>query len=452
MYIEIPEKVGQILDVLHGHGYEAYIVGGCVRDAVFGKDPEDWDITTSAAPDQVKELFPRTIDTGIEHGTVTVMIEKEGFEVTTYRVDGEYEDMRHPKNVYFTKNLREDLQRRDFTINAMAYSKESGLIDIFGGRKDMRDKVIRCVGSPKERFSEDALRMLRAVRFAARLGFSLEEELKETIREMAGNLTHISKERIQTEIVKLLTSQHPDWLRLAYETGITEVILPEFDRIMRQRQNNPHHAYTTGEHTLEALKHIEPDKALRLTMLFHDMGKPEVFTTDEKGIDHFKGHAAHSAVIAERILRELKFDLNTIRKVTRLVKYHSLYPQLSGKGVRMCANQIGPEFFDDFLKVKRADILAQHPSVIGDKVIYLEQVERIWRDIRMMGDCLSLKEMKISGKDLIQDGMKPGPRVGEVLEELLRQVLENPLKNDRDYLLSEARRLRADNEGSGPSM
>ena len=442
MYIRLPEKVERILDVLHGHGYEAYIVGGCVRDAFYGWEPQDWDITTSASPAQVKELFPKTIDTGIQHGTVTVMMEKEGFEVTTYRVDGEYEDMRHPKNVYFTKNLEEDLQRRDFTINAMAYAPESGLIDLFGGRKDMKEKVIRCVGSPRERFSEDALRMLRAVRFAARLGFSLEEELRETILEMAGNLRLMDKERIQTELVKLLTSQHPDWFRLAYETGITGVIMPEFDRIMEQRQNNPHHAYTTGEHTLEALKHVPADKALRLTMLFHDMGKPEVFTTDEKGIDHFKGHAAHSAVIAEKILRELKFDLDTIRKVTRLVKNHSLYPQLSGKSVRQCACQIGPELFDDFLKVKRADILAQHPSVIGDKVIYLEQVERIWRDIQMKGDCLSLKELKITGKDLILEGMKPGPQVGGILDALLGEVLEFPEKNNREFLLERAARLR----------
>lgn len=443
IFIEIPEKAEQILKTLQEAGYEAYVVGGCVRDSILGREPGDWDITTSASPMQVKALFPRTIDTGIEHGTVTVMDGKEGFEVTTYRIDGAYEDCRHPKNVTFTSNLTEDLKRRDFTINAMAYAPETGLVDEFGGMDDLKNKVIRCVGDPKERFGEDALRMLRAVRFAAQLGFSLSEDVRDAIREMAEELDQISAERIQTELVKLVTSPLPHWFRLVYETGITSVIMPEFDRIMVQRQHNPHHAYTTGEHTLVAMRSIPSDKVLRLTMLFHDMGKPEVFTTDENGKDHFRGHAAHSAVIAERILRRLKFDNDTLRQVCTLVRNHSLYPQLTGRDVRRAAYQIGPELFDSFLLVKRADIMGHHPDVIPGKLDYLRELERIWRDVQLHGDCLSLKELAVTGKDLIADGMAPGPQIGQVLEHLLGLVLDHPEKNEHDVLMEESRRYRA---------
>ena len=442
MYIEIPEKAEQILQTLHKSGFEAYVVGGCVRDSILVRLPEDWDITTSASPEQVKALFGRTIDTGIEHGTVTVMFGKEGFEVTTYRIDGDYEDCRHPKEVIFTSSLTEDLKRRDFTINAMAYSHEDGLVDKFGGMDDLKDKVIRCVGDPRERFSEDALRMMRAVRFAAQLGFTLDESVREAIRDMADALDFISAERIQVELVKLLVSPNPHWFRLAYECGITSVIMPEFDRIMVQRQNNPHHAYTTGEHTLIALKNIPPDKNLRLTMLFHDMGKPDVFTTDENGKDHFRGHAAYSEKIEERIMKKLKFDNETTRIVCNLTLNHSWYPQMTGKDVRLCAYRIGPELFDSYLLVKQADIKAHHPDVIQQKLDYLKEVEHIWKDVQMHGDCLSLKKMELSGKDLLEDGMKPGPEVGNILNQLLFEVLEYPEKNDRDYLLKQSRALR----------
>lgn len=442
-YIEIPEKAEQILQTLHSGGFEAYVVGGCVRDSILGRQPEDWDVTTSASPQQVKALFERTIDTGIEHGTVTVLFGKEGFEVTTYRIDGAYEDCRHPKEVVFTASLTEDLKRRDFTVNAMAYSHETGLVDEFGGLADLQHKVIRCVGSARERFSEDALRMLRAVRFAAQLGFTLDEEVKEGIREMADALDCISAERIQTELVKLLVSPNPHWFRLAYECGITSVIMPEFDRIMVQQQNNPHHAYTTGEHTLIALQNIPADKVLRLTMLFHDMGKPEVFVTDENGRDHFKGHAACSERIAARIMKNLKFDNETMRTVCNLVRNHSWYPQLTGKDVRSCAYRIGPDLFDSFLLVKHADIMAHHPDVRQQKLDYLEEVKHIWRDVRMHGDCLSLKDMALGGRDLIDDGMEPGPEVGAVLGRLLVEVLEYPERNERAYLLEQSRVLRA---------
>ncbi|MCD7818857.1 MAG: HD domain-containing protein [Lachnospiraceae bacterium] len=440
--IEIPPKAEQILQVLHVNGYEAYVVGGCVRDSVLGRRPEDWDITTSATPEQIKQLFPRTIDTGIRHGTVTVLEGQEGFEVTTYRIDGEYEDGRHPKEVTFTSSLEKDLMRRDFTINAMAYSHENGLVDLYGGMKDLRDGIIRCVGNPEERFGEDALRMLRAVRFAAQLGFQMTDGVKGSIHELAHTLEKVSAERIQVELVKLLTSPRPHWFRLAYECGITAVIMPEFDRIMRQRQNNPHHAYSTGEHTLIAMKSIPADKVLRLTMLFHDMGKPDVFETDELGIYHFHEHAAPSEAISRKIMRRLKFDNETTETVCILVRNHSRYPKLTAWDIRKTAYEVGgPELFELFLQVKRADILAQHPAVTEQKLNYLREVERIWKDVKLHGDCLSLKELAISGKDLIADGRKPGPEIGDILNTLLAEVLEFPERNQKEYLLNRSREI-----------
>ena len=275
MQIILPKNVNKIIHVLEEHGFQAYAVGGCIRDSLLGRTPHDWDITTSALPEQVKALFKKTVDTGIQHGTVTILLDGEGYEVTTYRLDGEYEDSRHPKEVTFTSLLSEDLKRRDFTVNAMAYNEKDGLVDLFGGQKDMEEKVIRCVGDPLERFTEDALRILRAVRFAAQLGFSIEERTREAIGILAGNLEHISAERIQAELVKLAVSPHPEEFYTACETGITRVILPEFDEAMETPQNNPHHCYTVGRHMIESMRQIEPDKVLRLTMLFHDIGKLE---------------------------------------------------------------------------------------------------------------------------------------------------------------------------------
>ena len=292
MKLILPENVSRIIDTLMRAGYEAYAVGGCIRDSLLGREPKDWDITTSASPAEVKALFPKTVDTGIAHGTVTVLLNREGFEVTTYRVDGTYEDFRHPKEVTFTPDLNEDLKRRDFTINAMAYNDTHGLIDAFDGAADLDRKIVRCVGAPKERFSEDALRMMRAVRFGAQLGFTVEEQTRSAICALAPTLKKISAERIQSELVSLLMSDHPEEMRTLYETGITKVILPEFDVMMQTAQNSPHHMYTVGEHTIQSLAQIESKKTLRLAMLFHDIGKPSCKTTGEDGQDHFYGHPA----------------------------------------------------------------------------------------------------------------------------------------------------------------
>ncbi len=442
MRIELPEKAKYIIDTITAAGYEAYIVGGCVRDAILGRTPEDWDITTSATPEQVKELFRRTIDTGIQHGTVTVMLDKEGFEVTTYRIDGKYEDSRHPKEVIFTPNLEEDLKRRDFTINAMAYNEKAGLIDIFGGIEDIQRKMIRCVGEAKERFGEDALRMMRAVRFSAQLGYTIEEKTQEAIRELAPNLKNISAERIQVELVKLLVSPHPDDLKIAYETGVTKVILPEFDKMMETPQNHPHHQYNVGEHTLHSLGNVEADKYLRLGMLFHDIGKPETITVDERGINHFHGHPAVGEELTKKILRRLKFDNDTISVVTRLVRYHDygngVEPDM--RIVRRAVNKIGEDIFPMLFPVKYADTMAQSTYKREEKLEMLEKWKSLYREVTAKNQCVSLKTMAVTGSDLIAEGMKPGREIGEMLGALLELVLENPENNSKEFLLGEAKK------------
>ena len=438
MQIQIPEKVNTIIRTLAGAGHEAYAVGGCVRDAVLGREPADWDITTSAFPGEVKALFRRTIDTGIQHGTVTVMLGQEGFEVTTYRVDGAYEDCRHPKEVRFTRSLLEDLKRRDFTINAMAYNETEGLIDSFDGMGDLKSGIIKCVGDAEERFTEDALRILRAVRFAAQLGFALEEQTREAAKALCRNLKKVSAERIQAELVKLLTSPHPEKLRDAWELGITRVVLPEFDRCMACGQNNPHHIYSVGEDTLHTLQFMEADKVLRLTMLFHDFGKPEVKTTDEEGIDHFKRHPEVSEELARSVMRRLKFDNETIRRVTKLVRCHDDHPSLTPVSVRRAVNRIGEELFPLYLKVQRADILAQNPATQASKLQILDEVERLCRKILEEKNCINLKQLSVDGRDLMEAGFPAGPLLGKILQHLLELVLEEPERNQKEWLLEEA--------------
>ena len=435
MRLQLPAAVNMIIDVLQAHGYEGFAVGGCVRDSVLNRTPDDWDITTSATPYQVKELFSKTVDTGLQHGTVTVMVHGVGYEVTTYRIDGEYEDGRHPKEVQFTSNLTEDLKRRDFTINAMAYSKDRGLIDEFGGMNDLQRKIIRCVGDPLERFTEDALRIMRAVRFSAQLGFSIEAETRKALKVLAPNLKHVSAERIQVELVKLLMSPHPDYLRVAYEAGITAEFLPEFDACMETPQNTPHHCYTVGEHILHSLDYVRADRVLRITMLLHDIGKPVVRKTDENGRDHFKTHGEAGEKMAGQILRRLKFDNDTIRKVTRLVKWHDDRPEGTTKSVRRAVNRIGEDLFPYYLEVQQADMLAQSEYRRAEKQERLDKVKEAYEVILNEHQCVSLKTLAITGKDLIQAGYKPGREIGETLNRLLEEVLADPQKNQKEILL-----------------
>lgn len=438
MKIQLPEKVAFIINTIEEAGYEAYAVGGCVRDSILRRIPDDWDITTSAKPEEVKALFRRTIDTGLQHGTVTVMLDKEGYEVTTYRIDGIYEDSRHPKEVTFTANLVEDLKRRDFTINAMAYNESTGLVDVFGGMRDIENKIIRCVGNAGERFGEDALRIMRAVRFSAQLGYDIEEETAVAIRKLAGTLKNISAERIQTELIKLLVSPHPEYMRQAYEMGITKVILPEWDAAMECGQNHPHHCYTVGEHTLHSLMNIEADKVLRLAMLFHDIGKPKAKEEGEDGFDHFHGHPQLGEEMTKDIMRRLKFDNDTIYKVSKLVLYHDygngVPPTLSI--VRRAVNKIGEDIFPLLFPVKKADMAAQSDYQREEKQQCLTDWERCYEEILQKQQCVSLKTLAVTGSDLIAAGMEPGKELGDVLRKLLEEVLEEPERNTKEYLLT----------------
>lgn len=386
--MQIPEAAEEIIRQLNQAGYEAFVVGGCVRDTLLGRQPEDWDITTSAKPEQVKAIFGRTIDTGIQHGTVTIMRGKCGYEVTTYRIDGEYEDGRHPKSVEFTSNLVEDLKRRDFTINAMAYSHEAGLVDVFGGMEDLNRKRVRCVGSPKDRFTEDALRILRAVRFSAQLGFEIEPETKAAITAIAPNLIHVSKERIQVELTKLLLSANPDYIREVYETGISPYIAPGFEQVPEKDIS------ISG--SLPAVKSLRWAAFLRLV----DEGT------------------------AVRILKGLKMDNDTISKTGTLVRWWNRPIPASRPEIRRIMSQMTPELYDNLILLKQS---------VG--VESLEEVIALSEEIRRAGDCISLKTMAVTGKDLIDSGMKPGKELGITLNRLFDQVLEHPEYNTKEYLL-----------------
>lgn len=433
--MKLPENVKYIITTLENAGFEGYAVGGCVRDTILNRDPDDWDITTSASPQEAKQLFAKTIDTGIQHGTITVLLGKDTYEVTTYRIDGEYEDSRHPKEVIFTSNLLEDLKRRDFTINAMAYNDRSGMVDEFGGMDDLQNKVIRCVGNPRERFTEDALRMMRAVRFSGQLGYEIEQETAKAAKELAPTLQKISAERICTELTKLMVSAHPDYLKKAYEMGMTKIILPELDAAMDTSQNHPHHCYSVGEHILDSLTHVRNDKVLRFAMLFHDMGKPLTKTTDEEGVDHFYGHAAVSAEIADKVMKRLRFDNDTRIKVVKLVKYHDLKIGLTPKQVRRAIVTLGEDLFPLLLEVKKGDFLAQSLYKRDQKEEELAELYRIYNRILEEENCISLKNLALTGSDLIQAGMKPGKEIGEVLQYLFEIVLENPEFNTKEILL-----------------
>lgn len=435
--IQLPNAVQYIIETIEQAGFEAYAVGGCVRDSILGRVPDDWDITTSAKPEDIKRIFRHTVDTGIQHGTVTVLIKKECYEVTTYRIDGEYEDSRHPKEVSFTSLLSEDLRRRDFTINAMAYNETNGLVDLFGGREDLKKGIIRCVGNPRERFGEDALRIMRAVRFSAQLGYAIEEQTEAAIKELAHTLTHISIERIQVELVKLLISKHPEYVLRLYELGLTKVFLPEFDIMMETSQNNPHHLYSVGMHTVKAMEVVSSDRVIRLTMLLHDVGKPATRSTGEDGVDHFHGHPNLGSEMAKRILRRMRFDNDTIEKVSLLVLYHDYGNAISATPAfaRKLMHRVKLENFPLLLEIRRADILAQSEFDREKKLGKLEALKIAYEEVVDQGLCVRLKDLAVTGNDLIQAGMKQGQALGEVLNRLLEEVLENPALNQKEILM-----------------
>lgn len=439
MKINMPRHASFIIETLMEHGHEAYVVGGCVRDSLLFKEPKDWDITTSASPKEVKQLFSHTIDTGIAHGTVTVMMGKEPYEVTTYRIDGEYQDHRRPTEVVFTKSLKEDLLRRDFTINAMAYNDKEGLIDLYGGKEDLKSGMIRCVGEAEKRFDEDALRILRALRFAARFDFVIEESTKQAMVKKKEFLRDISAERIREELTKILISDHPEFLVMAYELGITKIILPEWDKMMETPQKNPHHKYSVGIHTLFSMHGVEAVPHLRYAMLLHDSGKPDCRTTDEKGIDHFNKHPLRSKEIAGTVMRRLKFDNDTIKKVVTLVEWHDWRFRSAGdvnkKSVRRLAGKIGVEMCYLLFQVQKADIMAQSHYQRAEKLEILKQTKLLLDEIVAAKECLTLKELQMDGKGLMELGIQPGKEMGILLHMLLDQVLEHPEWNQKEILI-----------------
>lgn len=432
MDIKIPASAAEIIDKLNKHGYEAYIVGGCVRDMLLGREPGDWDITTSALPYQVKKVFRRTVDTGIQHGTVTVLMGKAGYEVTTYRIDGEYLDGRHPDSVSFTPDLREDLKRRDFTINAMAYNSREGIVDAFGGREDLKAGIIRCVGNAQDRFLEDALRILRAIRFSAQLGFAVEEKTYEAIRAIAPNLVHVSKERIQAELTKLLISRHPERMALIWEAGISPYISPAFSGLWEEK------ALPSVSASVPAVKHMRWAAFLRLA-------SPEN---------------------AVKVLKELKMDNDTIYRVKTLVTWFGVLLEQDKAPIRRVMSRMEPELFDDLITLKMClaewDALTASekcPKVSEESLKLLEagpkvperklqngeegmetfrtlaHIRALAEEIRRDRDCVTLKDLAVDGRDVIEAGVRPGKEVGACLARLLDLVLEKPSRNTREYLL-----------------
>ncbi len=444
MQITVPEKVKTVIGKLQDEGFEAYAVGGCVRDAYLGVEPHDWDITTNALPEQVKKLFRRTVDIGIEHGTVKVMIGNDGYEITTYRIDGEYEDSRHPKEVTFTADLKEDLRRRDFTINAMAYSEKTGLVDMFGGVDDLKAGMIRAVGDPEERFSEDALRILRALRFSAKFGYDIEDATRQAIIKLAPALKNISAERIRDEIEKIVCSDNPDRLRWAYIFGVTAVVFPEWDAMMECKQTTPHHFTDVGDHTIVAMEYIVshyhdiPDsdrRILCLATLLHDTGKPVMKTTGKDGVDHFKGHPEESERIAEEVLKRLRYDNDTIRIVKKLVRFHDERPRLTYPSIRRFIGAVEAANMENLMRLKYADLYAHAGYQWDDKLYQVETLDKMYRKIMEDGDALTIKDLAVGGSDLIDMGFKAGPEIGEILNRLLGYVLDDPKKNEKNRLL-----------------
>ena len=444
MQITVPKNVRTIIETLEKNGFEAYAVGGCVRDSISGTVPNDWDITTNALPLQVKSLFRRTIDIGIEHGTVKVMMGRDGYEITTYRIDGDYEDNRHPNGVTFTSDLLEDLRRRDFTINAMAYSDRSGLVDPYHGREDLAAGIIRAVGDPGERFSEDALRILRALRFSARFGFEIEDATKEAIRQLVPTLSNISAERIREELEKLVLSDNPDRLRWAYELGVTAVIFPEWDKMMECEQESPHHFTDVGDHTIEVIKYIidnysdipkENARILRIAALLHDIAKPVKKFRGTDGADHFTGHPEEGEKMSEIFLKRLKYDNNTTDRVKKLVRYHDDCPEPTYGATRRFLVNLGRDNLDDLIRLKYADLYAHTKYRWDEKMHTLKTFEEMSRKIIDDKDPLTVKELAVNGNDLMKEGASSGPALGQALGRLMDLVLDDPAMNDKEKLL-----------------
>ncbi len=442
MNIEISRGAEHVLSVLEKAGFEAYIVGGAVRDLLMGKAPSDYDIATDAAPREVKALFPHTIDTGIKHGTVTVVENKIGYEVTTYRTESGYRDMRRPDSVKYVDTLEEDLKRRDFTINAMAYNPKHGLVDIFGGVHDMESKIVRCVGNAEDRFKEDALRMIRAVRFSACLGFELEESAVRAVRKCAVLIKNVSAERILGELNKILLCDYPARIGLLYETGLMRYIIPELCDCFGTLQNNKYHIYNVGEHILKAVENTPNDLILRWAALLHDVGKPVCLSCDSNGINHFYGHHRESVRIAEDILHKLRMDRESIREILILIENHDVRIDMHPAPVKRMLARTGEDLFLKLLLLQEADNRAKNPKYLDEKLTKLHTVYNQYMRIIAEGQPYQTSQLLINGRDLIKLGFRTGREIGDTLKILLDEVVIDPSLNKRDYLMKRALTLK----------
>ncbi len=430
----LPHQVDFALNKLIAAGYEAFIVGGCVRDILRQKAPSDYDITTSAEPEQTKAVFEgeKIIETGLKHGTVTLLKDGMPLEITTYRIDGAYADNRRPTSVQFTKSLTEDLARRDFTINAMAFSEKTGIVDPFGGEADLQNKIIRTVGDADLRFNEDALRIMRAIRFASVLDFEIEESTKRSIFKNKNLLKNISSERIAAELVKLLCGKNAKQIIIDY-FEVLEVILPEIGKMKNFNQNNPHHIYPLLEHTAIAVENTPAEPPLRLAMLLHDCGKPDALTIDERGVSHFYGHPEISAQKAKAALSRLKLDNATVNLAVELIKHHDVDITPTEKSVKKALNKYTPEVFFKLLEVKMADNLAQNPKY--NRINEIEALKTMATEIINRKECFAVKHLAVNGNDLINIGIPAGKELGKALDFLLNAVINEKVENTKDALI-----------------
>ena len=428
----------QVMKALENAGFKAYIVGGAVRDSIMGIAPSDYDIATNAKPYQIKSLFPRTIDTGLKHGTVTVVHNKIGFEVTTFRTEGEYKDMRHPESVSYVDDIETDLKRRDFTINAMAYSLQEGFIDCFNGMTDIENRIIRCVGDSEKRFKEDALRMLRAVRFAACLDFDLDEDAAAAIKKCAVLIKNVSGERILSELNKILLSNNPEKLKLLYKTGLMRYILPDLFTCFSTEQNNKYHIYNVGEHIIESVKNAPQDLVLRWAALLHDIGKPVCQSRDANGVYHFYGHHRESMRIANDLLHKLRMDRDSIHDILMLIENHDVHMDSSPTAAKRMLARTGEPLFFKLLQLQEADNKAKNPLYINDRLARIKKVRERAQQIIAEGQPYTVSQLQINGRDLIKLGYKAGREIGDVLKFLLDEVLIDPALNNREYLVKRA--------------
>lgn len=439
--IEIPVCAEAIMNVFRDHGFESYAVGGCVRDSLLGKTPHDWDFTTSATPDDMLHICAihgiRVIETGIKHGTLTLSMFDEQYEFTTFRIDGDYSDNRHPDEVKFTTKIEDDLSRRDFTINAMAYSPSIGLVDPFGGRLDLDQRRIRCVGSPEKRFQEDALRILRALRFASTYNMGIDSDTSKEIHRQKSSLLNISVERIQAELKRLLMGENVLDILLEYHDVITTII-PELGPCVGFNQHNRYHNHTVYDHIAYAVSNYKGnDVTVKLALLLHDVGKPLCYTEDEKG-GHFHGHGVPSSKIANEVLGRLNFDNKTRDAVTELVLYHDATIEPGSKVVRRWLNKIGEERFRQLLDVRMADILAHAPDTQSSRIERCNFLRQFLNATIESQQCFQMKDLAVNGKDIMALGVAEGKLVGDILKSLLSGVIEGELPNEKQTLISAA--------------